>query len=289
MPDPDTQEVATATAPLGTVAIPIRQYYLLMMLLAVLMGAVGHSYYRMNTQLVLPDTPQNRQILGMILHKQAQDEVTPKKKVVIPEKQELTSGEDLLAKLRAGGYVFYWRHFQSDHSKWHSDPIKPQHGELPLEAFFDCSKQRPLSEWGKQRARHVGEIVRDLGIPIGKIRSSPYCRVVNGVKLMFLREPDELHRELIYRGGNYTQEIMSKNLLEHLGRKPEPGTNDVITAHRPQMDDIGTIREGEMWVFEPLGGERFNLVGMIKDNEWFESRADMQFLGAAGHKGGSYR
>lgn len=213
----------------------------------------------------------------------------PKEKIVVPERIDLATGAELLEMLKRGGYVLYTRHFQTDHSKWHKDPIRHEHGERTLESYLDCDQQRRLTEWGRTRARHVGKILRDYQVPIGKVYSSPYCRARQGVEALLGRKPDVLDKQLVYRGGSFTFEKMARAILPYLGRKPAPGTNDLVMAHRPQMDEIGRIGEGEMWVFEPLGGTRFALVGKIRDHEWFESLVDLNFLGLARKKGGLFK
>jgi hypothetical protein len=51
-------------------------------------------------------------------------------------------------------------------------------------------------------------------------------------------------------------------------------------AHRPQMDSIKFIEEGEAFVFRPRGDETFDLVGTIYDSEWMEALIDPAYLGA---------
>ena len=246
-------------------------------LLGVLYLLIGYNLFHAYTAHYLPEA---------VLAANQEDSRT---KVVIPERIELHSGPELMKMLQGGGYVLYMRHFQTDHSKWHEDPIKYQHGELPFEKFFECKYQRPLTDWGRERAKAVGDLVRRFQVPIAKVTVSPYCRVREGAELMMGREPDEITRDLVYRGGNLTHEEMGKKLLPFLGRKPPKGSNDLVMAHRTNMDDVGRMSEGEMWVIEPQGGEAFAVVGKIKDSEWFESLVDERFLGAAEHRGGLHR
>ncbi|HSF16725.1 MAG TPA: hypothetical protein VLK65_14345 [Vicinamibacteria bacterium] len=195
----------------------------------------------------------------------------PAAKLIEPEATELMYGEELLEAMRGGGYVLFVRHFQTDHSMWHEDPIKGQHHVLKREDFLTCENQRPLTEVGRMRATLVGRLMKKQRIPIGKILSSPYCRATESVKLMFGREPDESPYGLIYRGGGYTDEMSADFIRPLLGQKPESGSNTLIMAHRTQMDSVGDIAEGQVFVFEPLGDEKFNLVGKIFDYEWMES------------------
>ena len=200
---------------------------------------------------------------------------------VKPDKIDILTGRALLSALKRGGYVVYFRHFQSDHSVWHEDPIKPKQAEMTVQQIRGtCDQQRPLSEYGRKRARDVGNAMRKLGVPIGSVFSSPYCRVIESARLVAGRPPDETLYDLMHRGGNYSAEMMNRNIRPYLGQIPARGTNTLLMAHRPQMDSIKFIEEGEAFVFRPKGGERFDLVGTIYDSEWMEALIDLEYLGA---------
>jgi len=213
----------------------------------------------------------------------ASDSASPSPKLLLPEKRLMLSGAALRDELRRGGYILYFRHFQTDHTKWHEDPIKPKHGEMTVKDFREsCDQQRPLTEFGRRRARDVGGFIKKQGIPIGKVYSSPYCRVVESATLLAGRAPDDTPYGLVHRGGNLTYEMMARNVRPYLGAIPAPGTNTLLVAHRPQMDDIGFIQEGEAFVLQPLGDGKFNLVGEIYDSDWYEAEFNVDYLGLHG-------
>jgi phosphohistidine phosphatase SixA len=208
-------------------------------------------------------------------------------KLLLPEAEAILTGKDLLEKLRHGGYILYFRHFHTDHTRWHEDPIKPHHAEMTVADFrATCDQQRPLTEFGRRRAKDVGELLRGLKIPIGKVLASPYCRVVESAQLLAGRAPDSTPYGLVHRGGKLTYEMMAANVRPFLGEKPSPGTNTLIVAHRPQMDDIRFIEEGECFVLEPLGDGKFNLVATIYDSDWFEAQRNIDYLGLRGTQPG---
>jgi phosphohistidine phosphatase SixA len=208
-------------------------------------------------------------------------------KLLLPEKEEILTGKALLDELKKGGYILYFRHFHTDHTKWHEDPIKPKHAEMTVNDFLaTCEQQRPLTEFGRRRAKEIGAFIKKHGIPIGKVLSSPYCRVVESATLLAGRGPDDTPYELVHRGGQLTYEIMAKNVRPHLGKIPAAGTNTILMAHRPQMDDIRFIEEGECFVLKPLGDGKFNLVGTIYDSDWYEAEFDIDYLGLRGRQPG---
>lgn len=209
-------------------------------------------------------------------------------KLLLPEgPKTMLTGRALLDELKGGGYILYFRHFHTDHTKWHEDPIKPKHAEMTVKDFrATCDQQRPLTAFGRRRAKDVGAFIRKHGIPIGKVLSSPYCRVVESATLLAGRQPDDTPYGLVHRGGELTYEIMAKNVRPFLGEVPTRGTNTIIVAHRPQMDDIRFIEEGECFVLEPLGDGKFNLVGTIYDSDWYEAEFNVDYLGLRGHQPG---
>src|SRR5262245_65452158 len=91
--------------------------------------------------------------------------------------------DDLLAPsaaidaLRKGGYVLYFRHAATDMSK----------NDAGMKSFDDCPTQRNLVDRGRDDARAIGAAIKTLGIPIGKVRASPYCRTVETAELAFGR------------------------------------------------------------------------------------------------------
>jgi phosphohistidine phosphatase SixA len=208
-------------------------------------------------------------------------------KLLLPESKLILTGGALRDALRRGGYILYFRHFHTDHTRWHDDPIKPKHAEMTVRDFREsCDQQRPLTSFGRRRAKDVGAFIKKQGIPIGKVYSSPYCRVVETATLLAGREPDETPYELVHRGGKLTYESMARNVRPYLGTVPAPGTNTLLVAHRPQMDDIRFIEEGEAFVLKPRGNGKFDLVGTIYDSDWYEAELSIDYLGLRGTQPG---
>src|SRR5918992_1485576 len=78
--------------------------------------------------------------------------------------------------LRRGGYVLALRHAATDFSM--SDTTRD---------LRDCSRQRNLSAEGRRQARSIGSAFRRLGIPVGVVLASPYCRTRETARLAFGR------------------------------------------------------------------------------------------------------
>ena len=56
-----------------------------------------------------------------------------------------------------------------------------------MTGFEDCAHQRNLTDGGRADARAIGAAIRSLGIPIGEVLASPFCRTRETAELIFGR------------------------------------------------------------------------------------------------------
>jgi len=75
----------------------------------------------------------------------------------------------LVAALRAGGHVLYFRHSATD---WTQNDQVRQAGDWQS---CDGAKMRQLSDAGRMTAQLIGLAIRTLAIPVGEVLSSEYC------------------------------------------------------------------------------------------------------------------
>src|SRR5688572_9120027 len=87
------------------------------------------------------------------------------------------AGPELLAELRKGGYVIYFRHTSTDFSR---DDVRSKSDD-------DCDNQRPLTDKGRDEARAIGAAFKELKIPVGRSLASPRCRTMETAMLAFGR------------------------------------------------------------------------------------------------------
>jgi phosphohistidine phosphatase SixA len=78
----------------------------------------------------------------------------------------------LVDRLRAGGLAIVIWHGHTD-STQDAGPID----------ISDCSTQRNLSEQGRSESVAMGVAIQELGIPIGDVLSSVYCRAMDTGRL----------------------------------------------------------------------------------------------------------
>jgi phosphohistidine phosphatase SixA len=162
---------------------------------------------------------------------------------------------DLLSRLRDGGYVLYLRHTSTDFSQ----------NDARMTGFEDCTRQRNLTDRGRDEARALGEHVRRLKIPIGEVLASPFCRTMETARLAFGNATPSNE----VRGGP-VEASRYEPLRKRLSSPVPKGTNLVISSHgNPFVALAGPpyLAEGEVAVVRPEG-ERFSVVARIRLSDW---------------------
>jgi phosphohistidine phosphatase SixA len=158
--------------------------------------------------------------------------------------------------LRRGGYVIFVRHA---HANVGSDAT-------PFD-LADCSRQRNLSDEGKEDARRIGTALRGLRIPVGDVLSSEYCRALETATLAFGRVEPARGLNLCCLDGTGQSEGDRRTFLETaLATRPRPGTNTVLVGHGAfMMTDLGM---GEAAIYLPDGRGLYLRVARVQPAEW---------------------
>jgi phosphohistidine phosphatase SixA len=164
----------------------------------------------------------------------------------------------LLSELRSGGYVLYFRHAATDLSM----------NDAGMKSFEDCAQQRNLVERGRDDARAVGESIRSLSIPVGRVLASPFCRTVETAQLMFGR----VEKIPEVRGGRIAEDDARRYapLRELLSDKPAAAVNLVIVSHGNPFQAVAGppyLSEGEAAVVRPMG-ESFEVIARLRVESW---------------------
>jgi phosphohistidine phosphatase SixA len=141
-----------------------------------------------------------------------------------------------------------------------------------MTSFDDCPTQRNLVDRGRDDARAIGAAIRALGIPIGKVRASPFCRTVETAELAFGRA----EKSAEVRGGPARADDPARYapLRKLLAQRPAPGTNDVIVSHgNPFYAVAGApyLAEGEAAVVQSTG-DGFRVVARLRVEDWPAAR-----------------
>jgi len=176
------------------------------------------------------------------------------------------SGPDLVESLRAGGYNIYFRHAQTDWSQ--VDHVNTS-GDW---TSCDPSRMRQLSRDGIRTSKAIGDVIRSLQLPVGRVLASPYCRTVQTATLMGLG-PVETTTDIMnlrvesYFGG---RDAIVRLARARLARVPRAGTNTVLVAHGNVAREATPVYpdEAEAVIFRPDGDGAFVYFARIKADEW---------------------
>lgn len=171
------------------------------------------------------------------------------------------AGADLLSALRGGGFIIYFRHADTDFRQQEVRPVN----------LADCTKQRNLTDRGRDHARAIGAAIRALAIPVGPVLASPLCRTVETAELAFgTAERADAVREPGGAAAGSPERFSALRML--LSTIPPAGTNEVVVGHAyPFYALVGGqyLDEGEAAVVRPLG-PGFEVVARVGLKEWRE-------------------
>jgi len=176
------------------------------------------------------------------------------------------SGNDLVQALREGGFNIYFRHAATDWSQ--SDKIGARDDWLSC----DSSRMRQLSADGRQTSIDIGNAMRALELPIGKVMASPYCRTVETAQLMQLGAVEATTDVMNLRVASYFggRGAIIDTAQMRLSTRPAVGTNAVIVAHGNVAQAATPVYpgEGEAVIFRPDGNGGFQYIARIAPQGW---------------------
>ena len=173
------------------------------------------------------------------------------------------AGQALVDALKQGGYVILLRHTATE-------PVAP---DPDLFDLSDCSTQRALSERGRSQAVLMGKAFRKLGIPVGEVLSSPYCRCQDTGKLAFGRVTPS---EFLFVADGLTVADKSEwggVVRKMLATPPKPGSNTVLITHTGTLlysFGLSSRPEGVAHIFQPDESGTATYVGMMIPEQWPE-------------------
>lgn len=164
-----------------------------------------------------------------------------------------------LDALRAGGLVIVFRHAATDQSRPDREPVD----------LDDCATQRNLSHTGQADARAIGTAFRDLGIPVGTVWTSPYCRARDTANLAFGRAEVVPGLERLYPQRDEAADRHTSDLIrQHAPAAGQPHL--VIAAHGVYPSVLSppvTLAEGEAAVYT-VADDRVRLLGRVPPRHW---------------------
>jgi phosphohistidine phosphatase SixA len=164
----------------------------------------------------------------------------------------------LVRQLREGGYVLYMRHASTDFSQ----------NDAKMTSYEDCASQRNLLDKGRAEARSVAGHIRRLGIPVGSVLASPFCRTMETARLAFGKA--EATQDA--RGGPARPDDPGRYapLKTMLSSPVEAGKNRVIVSHGNPFHAVAGppyLAEGEIAIVRP-DGKGFTVLARIRVEDW---------------------
>jgi phosphohistidine phosphatase SixA len=183
--------------------------------------------------------------------------------MVRPASAQTLASEALVKALRHGGYVLVMRHTSSPREAPSKASANPDNVKL----------ERQLDETGRATATAMGNALRHLKIPIGRVFTSPTYRALETIRFAQLPSP-RIQAELGDGGqsmGGVT-EAQATWLKKQALERPR-GTNTILVTHLPNMaaafpKETSGLSDGETLVFhaDDTGGR--TLVARIKIEQW---------------------
>ena len=172
--------------------------------------------------------------------------------------------QQLVQRLRVGGYVIVVRHGATVSNQADTDPFN----------FDDVTKQRNLNDKGKELAKAFGDAVRRVGLPVGDVYTSKFNRAYETAVLAGF-ENIERTVDLTEGGLVVTPDENNRRaeaFRKMLARAPNQGKNSFLITHKPNIvDALGKdwfdVKEGEASIFRPEGS-KYQLIARVQMEDW---------------------
>jgi broad specificity phosphatase PhoE len=180
-----------------------------------------------------------------------------------PDPAHALAGSALSAALKQGGFVIYFRHADTG-------PAVP---EPPGFDLVRCETQRNLNDDGREQARDIGRQFRRLGVPVGRVLSSEFCRCWQTAELAFGRYEKTSDLTGVPRAPQW-DELRAQRaaaLRRLLSAPPAAGQNSVFVSHGLNLWDLERFHlgtQGEAAVYRPDGRGAYTLVARLLPEDW---------------------
>lgn len=171
----------------------------------------------------------------------------------------LLEGKPLATALAGGGYVILMRHANSTEKPPGRDEIAPG----------NVGHERQLTKEGQASARAMGEALKRLKIPLGKVLSSTAYRALETARLADFPEP-HTYDDLSETGKSPER---TASLRAEVALVPEAVTNTVMITQVANIaaafgEDAKNLGEGDALIYRPDGQGKVALVAKVKIDDW---------------------
>ena len=168
----------------------------------------------------------------------------------------------LVDVLRGGGHVVYIRHASTESD--YADQVEAEIG--------DCASQRTLSEAGWDEAETIGAALDLLGVPVGAVYSSEYCRAWQTARIAFGKPIKDAGLNFPAAEDYSAEDLatMKAAVTPYLTEAPLRGHNTIVVGHDDPFEAATGIYpepQGVAYVVRP-DGETFEVLGAIAPGDW---------------------
>lgn len=177
------------------------------------------------------------------------------------------SEQALIETLKAGGHIIYMRHGLTTR--------KDTNRDKSLVDLTRCETQRNLTEVGKAQVKHIGGMIKSLNIPIGEVKSSPYCRAKDTASAVFGDFDIDDNLQFSMAMESKQSERLGKYLLDAMLASHDEQRNTVFVGHTANLKDglgIWPKPEGVMVIFKKEN-DKIIYKGMIEPDYWLNIKA----------------
>jgi phosphohistidine phosphatase SixA len=158
----------------------------------------------------------------------------------------------LAEALREGGVVLVMRH------------AKTENATDRVETIGDCTTQRNLSQEGREQARQIGRDIKALGVPVGKVLTSPLCRTKDTADLAF---GDSTPRMALLSAGEEATPADERRIrkLRAMAKSAPDGSATVLVTHTGNIGGAfdQSVLEGVILVLRDG-----KLLGIVAPDDW---------------------
>lgn len=185
----------------------------------------------------------------------------------------------LVQCLRGGGYTIFWRHADADVCTDRTDLGTAATTSVPnwwksCDANCPTATARQLNAAGVQRATEIGDRIRELGIPVGRVISSEYCRCTQTAQWMAFGPSVETEQGISFFV--YDEVNRCTHSYDRITEVPAAGSNTAIIGHAgftPTCPTLSLLAWSECAVFKPGAGGA-TLVTRLLWNNWGDLAVD---------------
>lgn len=178
-----------------------------------------------------------------------------------------SASQSLVERLRNGELVIFLRNGRAVLGAT-DEPL----AGLPQRLREECvERQRVLTDEATADMRQIASQIEAFGIPIGEVLASPACRAVESAWYTFGKatiKPELAGLWDVELEGD--RDAAEAELRRLLTSPPDGDGNLVIVSHVSNIRVLTDLdlNHGEAAIFEPGGGEGFNLVRRVMPDEW---------------------